>query len=178
MKYIWVVLAIMLSGCSSVSQTAGTDQHLVTFDEQDFVGIDPDSVRARLVVDDFVKLRTIKLGAEIVSAQGSVRKEFPLVLVGVDMMQAERSWIFLTQSRNRYQFQLTAEGKREFEEFQQWLKGKSCTHYSYAFDVKFEDDIDRPFSYTLKLMLQPSQGYITMVDNHRVKSPFLAPSGS
>ncbi|KFZ39166.1 hypothetical protein HR45_01855 [Shewanella mangrovi] len=178
MKYMLVVLAIMLSGCSSVSETTGNDEHLVTFDEQDFVGINPDSIRARLVVDDFVKLRTIKLGAEIVSAEGSIRKEFPLVLVGIDMMQAERSWIFITQSRNRYQFQLTAEGKREFAEFQKWLNGKSCTHYSYAFDVKFEDNIDRPFRYTLKLMLQPSQGYITMVDNRQVQSPFLAPSDS
>lgn len=170
MKYMLLVLTLLVSGCASVSDQGSS--HLVTFDEQDFVGISPDSIKARLVVDDFVKLRKITLGAEIVSAQGKVRKEFPLALVGMDMMQAERSWIFITQSRNRYEFQLTPEGQQQFAEFQKWLSNKSCSHYSYAFDVNFEDDIDRSFSYTLKLLLSPSKGYITMIDNRRVNSPF------
>lgn len=170
MKYMLLVLTLLVSGCASVSDKDSS--HLVTFDEQDFVGISPSSIRARLTVDDFVKLRTITLGAEIESAEGKVRKEFPLALVGIDMMQAERTWLFITQSRNRYEFQLTDAGQQQFAEFQQWLAEQQCTHFSYAFDVTFADGIDRSFSYTLKLQLSPSKGFITMIDNRRVHSPF------
>ncbi|WP_417762738.1 hypothetical protein [Shewanella sp.] len=170
MKYMLLMLTLLVSGCASVSDKDSS--HVVTFDEQDFVGISPNSIRARLVVDDFVKLRTITLGAEIESAEGKVRKEFPLALVGMDMMQAERSWIFVTQSRNRYDFQLTEAGQQQFAEFQKWLASQACSQYRYAFDVSFADDINRSFSYSLKLQLSPSKGFITMVDNRHVHSPF------
>ncbi|TCN79507.1 hypothetical protein [Shewanella fodinae] len=165
MKYLLMVLLLLLSGCSSVPLSTLT--HFATFDEQDFAELDPNQIRARLVVDDFVKLKDISLKAQINAANGVQQLEFPLTLISKEILPVRKSWIFTTQVRARYQYELSPQARQNFVKLQQaLLKGHK---YNCDVNVVFDEHTPpQPFKYTVKLMLDPDNGYITMIDNREM----------
>ncbi|MDF0534012.1 hypothetical protein KDN34_13445 [Shewanella yunxiaonensis] len=162
MKYLLVMFVLLLSGCSAVPFSTLT--HFATFDEQDFAALDPSQIRARLVVDDFVKLKDITLKAQVRAAEGVQHLEFPLKLVSKEILPIRKSWIFTTEVRARYQYELSPQAQQSFAKLQQeLLKGSK---YNCDVDVVFDEHTQpRPFKYSVKLMLDPDNGYITMIDN-------------
>ncbi|MCL1074525.1 hypothetical protein [Shewanella dokdonensis] len=164
MKYLFVVL-LLLSGCSAVPLSTLT--HFATFDEQDFAALDPGQIRARLVVDDFVKLKDITLKAQINASEGVQQLEFPLKLISKEILPVRKSWIFTTQVRARYQYELSPQAQQNFVKLQQaLLKGQK---YNCDVNVVFDKHTPpQPFKYTVKLMLDPDNGYITMIDNREM----------
>ncbi|MFQ6370867.1 hypothetical protein [Shewanella sp. YIC-542] len=165
MKYLVVCFALLLGGCSSAPLSTLT--HFATFDEQDFAALDPTQIRASLVVDDFVKLKDVTLSAQLNTAEGVQHLSFPLELLSKEILPIRRSWIFTTKVRSQYQYQLSPLAQQNFLKLQQEvLKG---SQYICDVDIVFDEHTQpRPFKYTVKLMLNPDNGYITMIDEREM----------
>lgn len=164
------VLYLCLSSCVSVPLT--TIVRMATFDERDFVQLDPDAIRARIkLVDGFV-LDPDKstLGVKITSEAGDHSGEFRLQKVTESRTELSKGLLSDDLLGTEYTLKLAAQSKDEFRKLQSFVaKGRPGQVIIAVAPILLSFPKDAPTTNIwIDLLLAKEQGYFTLLEGAEV----------
>ena len=172
---ILLLLSLVFGGCSAVPLR--TMWRMRNFSVQNVTSIDPNELRARIIlpVDMLLKPDSSRLVIELMDDKGhSDSYKFPL-----DIIEREE----ITQGRFRKKrvaqstLRLSRQAVKDFVRFQEELRtkkrkhGRAGVHVSSAFDRSEplkKEEAPKPFELSILLKLDAKEDYFTLIDRVKV----------
>jgi hypothetical protein len=163
-------LCLWLSGCVSVPLS--TIVRMATFDERDFVQLDPDVIRVRLkLVEGFVlDPGKSTLGVKIASEAGDHFGEFKLDKVTESRAELAKGMFSSDVMGNEYTLKLAAQSKKEFRKLQSFV-GKGRPGQVTIFIAPILSSYPKEARTTnvwIDLLLSVDDGFFTLLDGAEV----------
>jgi hypothetical protein len=170
LKRVLVALVVCLCGCVSVPLS--TLVRMSTFDERDFVQLDPEVLRIRIKLLEAFHLDVAKsrLGVELTSRAGSHKGMFALEQELVQPEQIPGGLFARDLAGTAYTMRLSAASKIKFRELQAFVRqGKTdqVTIQVVPILSAFPDDAASTDVW-IELLLSHSQGYFTLLDGAEI----------
>ena len=169
----WIISALLiastglLGGCSSIPLS--TMMKFSTFDESDFIGIDPHQLRAKILLEQGFSLSAndSKLAIEIDTLQGRINYRFPLLQEGVKVIEQQASLFSWSKSVSEYQLALTDKGIASFLALQQEIKLNTPKSYSLSVNTRLAQKPAERGEVTMSVLLRftGNSTYFTLIDN-------------
>lgn len=159
-------LCLGLTGCVSVPLS--TIVRMSTFDEQDFVQLDPDVVGIKIKLPQGFNLNTGKssLGVKITSAAGVHYGDFKLEQVTAEKAQLSTGIFSEHTPGTAYTLKLSVPSKKEFRKLQTFVRrgqpGEVVISVAPILS-SFPNDVSS-VKVWIDLLLSESQGYFTLLD--------------
>ncbi|WDE06447.1 hypothetical protein SG34_005875 [Thalassomonas viridans] len=164
---VLLALSVMFGGCSSIPLS--TMMKFSTFDESDFLEIDPRQLRARVRLEQGFTLSAekSKLEIEIDTLKGRINYLFPLQELSAKVVTQEASLFFTPEPVTEYQLKLTGQAVSAFLALQQEIKAKKPGSYSLSVSTSLGERPENAEEVTMSVLLKLSEGddYFTLVDN-------------
>ena len=138
MKYIFPLFVIIfLSSCASIPLS--TMLKFSTYQMSDFVALQPEVIKAKLVVDEPVRvdIEKVDLTLEIEVQQQSRIYKFPLLLIEQHSIPAQESWLSADDAKTEYTFKLSAESVANFREVQRSLMNSQGGKFNLSVNSGF-----------------------------------------
>lgn len=161
-----LLLSLGMSGCVSVPLS--TIVRMSTFDERDFVQLNPDVVRVRIKLPQGFTLNAGKssLGVNITSAAGVHYGEFKLDQEMAERTQLSKGMFSEETPGTAYTLRLSAASRKEFRKLQAFVSRGHPGEIVIAVAPRlssFPKDV-ASVNVWIDLLLSESQGYFTLVD--------------
>ncbi|WDE00104.1 hypothetical protein [Thalassomonas actiniarum] len=164
---ILVCLSVLVGGCSSIPLS--TMVQFSTFDESDFLEIDPNHIRAKVQLEQGFALSTDKSKLEIgiETLNGYSNYLFPLQELAVKMIEPKNTFFFTPEPVIEYQLTLTPQAVAAFLALQQEIKAKKPESYSLSVGTHLGERPENAESVTMSVLLKLGENndYFTLVDN-------------
>lgn len=164
------VLCLWLSGCVSVPLS--TIVRMATFDERDFVRLDPEVIRARIKLVEGFALDPGKstLGIKISSAAGDHFGEFKLETITESRAELSNGLFSGHVMGTEYTLKLAAQSKEEFRKLQGFVgKGRpgQVTIFIAPILSSYLKDAETMHVW-VDLLLSKNPGYFTLLEGAEV----------
>jgi len=165
-RIAFLLLCLGISSCVSVPLS--TIVRMSTFDERDFVQLNPDVVRVRIKLPDGFNLNAGKssLGVRITSAAGVHHGEFKLEQVTAERAQLSKDMFSDDMPGTAYTLRLSVPSKKEFRDLQTFVRRGHPGEIVIAVGpILSSFPKDAPtVNVWIDLLLSESQGYFTLLD--------------
>lgn len=162
------LLAIFIAGCSHVPLS--TMVSMSGFDEEDFIAIKPDEVRVKVRSDKPLDLsdEDIKLQFKLKSPSGNLDENLALNKVSQSSRQID-SWFGEDTTQYSSTFSLSDKSVVSFKKFQDSKlvrTSRENAKMNFNAKVQFPDNTPEQITFSIDLLLNPSDGYFTLIDEY------------
>lgn len=162
------LLFLTLALCSCVSVPLATIVKLSTFDEQDFVALNPDVVRVRITLPQGFDLDAPRswLGVNITSPAGVHDGEFKLEQESTQATHVSTGMFSADAPATAYTLRLAAPSKKEFKDLQAFVAKAHLDQITIRVVPRLASipkDADSGDVW-IELLLTESQGFFTLLD--------------
>lgn len=173
MKKLILILAVtaasfLLQACSSVPVSSMIK--MASFDEQDFNEIDPHYIRVKLRTDKPVDVDNDSITLKFAFKSAETNFEEPLTLRVIDKSQKTiERWIGSNAQEYTATFALDQASVVTFNKIKQlpvMSQRRSEADVDFSATVDFGDNIPEQFIMSVDLLLDPLQGFITLIDEY------------
>lgn len=166
------LLCLCLGMSSCVSVPLSTIVRMSTFDDRDFVQLDPDVLRVRIKLPQAFKLNPEKswLGVKVASAAGVHDGEFKLEQVAKEQTELSRGMFSSNTPGTAYTLRLSPPSRQKFRELQGFVRRGQPGEVTITVAPRlssFPDDAS-VVNVWIDLLLSPGQGYFTLLDSAEV----------
>lgn len=165
-----LLLCLAVTGCMSVP--VSTMVRMSTFDEGDFMQIDPEIVRVKIKLPQQFSLNPARswLGVDISSEAGVHYGEFKLDQVSMEPTEISAGMFSGMKPGTSYTLALSAKSKDEFRKLQGFVsKGQPGDILIRVVPILSSFPRDAPsVNVWIDLLLEDSQGYFTLVDGAEI----------
>lgn len=167
----------MLTACSSVPLS--TMLKLSSFNEQSVLSINPDNIRAKITVNNFIDidLENTKLGLAVESSQGNLALQFPLEKLTLTGNSATESFFSSTPASQTYLLQLSPVAVADFKKLQKQLRTSQENSFGFSVGAKLkkkenltDEQKDQKLFMTIELKLDAAEEFFTLIDNAEIKN--------
>lgn len=168
-----LILSLTLFLCSCTSIPLGTMLEFRSFGKNDLIELDPEQIRAKLRVDEPVRMDTdeVKLSLQIETAEGVRLFNFPLTLLNENSIEAEDGWFSSSAAKTEYVLELSDEGVENFKATQMMLSSEESLGFNLQVNGGFEElpeDLEEVVL-SIFLKLSDDRDYTTMLKNARLE---------
>ncbi len=160
-------ISFFIVGCANIP--LGTMLSLSSFDEQDFVQLNPQVIRSQILIDAPGKLNldTTELTLELDSSKGISSYRFPLRLESTEIIPQNEGLFSTSPMKHHYQLALSETAISSFRQVQALINAETPTEYSFSIDAGLADTSEplREVTLSVLIKLTEEQGYLTLIDN-------------
>lgn len=167
MKVFSFLMVFVVSGCASIPLT--TMMKFSTFQKSDFVSLEPEDIKARLIIDQPVEIdiEKVNLGLEVESQQVNRVYKFPLSLLETRAIPAKEGWLASDEAKTEYTFELNQESVLNFRDVQQLLKNDKEGKFGFSVDTGFESvppDLEK-INLSILLKLDSTEDFVPIFED-------------
>ena len=147
-------LLLLLSGCASIPLS--TMMKFSGFGQEDFVALNPNEIKAKLIVDEpvHVDIEKVEMSLEITTPQQTRLFKFPLVLLDEQKIPADSGWLSSSAAKTEYTFNLADESVTNFKEVQQHINTTSDSKFGFSINTGFSELPESVNEVRLSILLQ------------------------
>lgn len=165
-----VVLLLLVTGLfSCTSIPLSTMARFATADESDFVSLNPEVIRARVILDQPLEPNheNIALKMEVDDGQHVRILDFPLILESHTQRAAESGLFSSQPAKNAFTYRMTAGAAENFKTLQASYSPDDKSKYTFQISagIKQQPEALETLTLSLELKLDNQEGFITMLDN-------------
>ncbi len=165
-KILLLFLLLTLHSCASVPLS--TMVQMSSFDTQDFIKLNEDELRVKIMLPQGFKLNTDKswLGIDIKSAAGKHQGIFELDQDYEKVISQSRGFLEESELVTEYTLQLSEASKVKFRNLQKFISRASAEdiHIRVVPKLKFIPEGAVSVQVWVDLLLSKAQGYFTLVN--------------
>lgn len=164
-----LTLLILLQGCSSVPLS--TMLKMSSFDETDFVKLNPDDIRVKVrnnTRENVLKENVLRY--QYRGPEGVIDQSFSMELIDEDVETIEH-WFADDSFQHSSRYRLDAEGIELFKQLQQHpllAMRKKEGEFKFSVTFKLTESAPERFNMSIDLLLNPEEGYFTLFDQHEL----------
>lgn len=138
MKLLSFFIVFLMSGCASIPLS--TMMKFSSFQMSDFVALQPEDIKAKIIIDEPVKIdiEKVDLSLELETEQYNKMYKFPLSLIETKDIPAKTGWFGDDEAKTEYTFNLSSESVQNFQEVQQLLSTHSTGTFGLSVNSGFE----------------------------------------
>ncbi|WP_286235620.1 hypothetical protein [Thalassotalea sediminis] len=165
--YFRLTLMLFLAGCASVP--LGTMLKFSSFDKKDFIALEPHAIKAKLIVDEPVKIDIEKVDLTLDAETQQQRRSynFPLSLIEQVTVPANAGWLYSNAAKTEYTFKLSTESTLNFKDLQGTLTTHEGWKFSFSINSGFEQvpvEVDA-INFSMLLKLRKNENYTAILEN-------------
>jgi hypothetical protein len=167
MLRLFLMLSVLsLTGCASIPLS--TMLEFRSFDQNDFVHIQPRSIQAKIQLDEpvYADVAGAVLSLELNNEKGLRSFQFPLVLLEEVKINAVPGVFSEQPAKTEYRFALSEEAVKNFQSVQQIVQQQKHGQFNFSVSTNFEpfpEELEQVYLSVL-LMLSEQKGFVTLID--------------
>ena len=165
-RILVVLLSVFLVGCASIP--LGTLLEFRSFDEQDFIDINPSVIRAKIHLDQPVRIDPSQtlMTLRLETSKGVISDQFSLRLLAENTIPAEQGLFFDTAAKSEYLLALDDDALASFKRVQSEINNQQSGKFRLAVSTDLEGvprSVDT-IQFSIFIKLKEESNYITLVD--------------
>lgn len=137
-RFTVILISVLLSSCASVP--LGTMLEFRSFGKDDFIAIQPKDLRAKIHVDEPVRLdvESAELALELTTEKGMREFKFPLLLLREEKIAPVTGFFLKSAGKTEYTLKLSDEAVKNFIATQQIIQNEKSGKFNFAVTTGFE----------------------------------------
>lgn len=169
-RFTVILIFALLTSCASVP--LGTMLDFRSFDEDDFVSIQPQDLRVRIHVDEPVQadVESTELTLALTTEKGKREFRFPLHLLSEEKIEPVAGLFSRSAGKTDYTLKLSDEGIQDFMAVQQIILDEQSGSFNFSVRTGFESLPSEITEIRLSVFLKLSEekGFVTLFDDARL----------
>lgn len=164
-------LTLFISGCASIP--INTMLTMSSFDEEDFMRIQPQELEARIQVDEplTINIDETQLALELDTQKGLLSYEFPLVLVEQVNIPASSGFFSDDVAKTEYRLELSEKAIEDLKSVKEVFQEGQSGRFAFSVLTSFNGRPGNIEEVRLSMFLQlfEDEGFFTLFDDAKIE---------